>query len=168
MLKSSYTSHDTYSMQILIETRRRCVGTTHTPYLIVDGGVLNQLFFVTAYTVNTRYVVFTNRPSGQYYVTNSDSLLGQQTVRCFACVEFDVFISMRVHDSLRLSQPMVVAHSLLRNRLLSYSTRLPIRLGLFFFHLEQKRFMSAWTTPTILYLPLHYRTKGSVGKSEWI
>jgi len=171
MLKPSCTRRDADSLQILLEVRRTCIATLQTPYLVVDGGVLNHLFCVTVYSINTKYVVFTRRvrSSNGASSSSSDRLLSQPSMRCCACVELTVFLSTRSHDSLRLSASMRVSHALLRHHLQSYSTRFPIQLGSLFFHLEQRRFVSTWMDDdAMIYLPLSFHTKGAVGESAWI
>lgn len=167
MLPSSHAHLETHSIQIMIETRHSCV-ETRTPYLIIDGGVLNHLLFATSYMVNTKYVVSANRYHRRL-ATSRERLVGTN-VRCLSCVELDVFVSTRWRDSIRLSHAMQVPHATLRNRLLSYTPRLPMSMCFLLFHLEQKRLMSVFADAqrSALYLPLAYHSQTTGFQSEWI
>jgi hypothetical protein len=167
MNQSPHAHLDKYSVFILTETRRSCV-QTHTPYLIVDGCILNQMFFVTSYTVNSKYVVYTNRVHANY-ATKRERLC-ETTVRCFVCTEFDVFLSSRSRETLRMSQRLSVPYTTLRYHIMSYATFLPTSICFLLFHLEQKRFMSIFvkSNPSVVFLPLYYQAKYVGGLSDCI
>lgn len=172
MLQPSYTRCETHSVNVLIETRHSCV-STQTPYLILDGRVLNEILFVSSYIVNTKYVVFTKGAftnCGPDRNTFTRERLVETQFRCFVCVELDAFVSTRVRHSMRMSQSMPISHVTLRNHLLSYTARLPSSICFLFFHLEQRRFMSVYTKSeqSSVYLPLFYHTKHSGSVSQWI
>ena len=172
MLPSSFARCETHSVHILIEIRRSCV-TTHTPYLILDGRVLNDILFVSSYTINARYVVFTKGACSTGDAVTAASYrdrLVETKFRCFICVELDAFVSTRSRESIRMSQSIPISHVTIRNHLLSYHARLPSSVCFLLFHLEQKRFMSVYTkhSPNAVYLPLFYHTNPPGRLSQWI